>query len=475
LTKQSRRQERRVAPEWLALALVVCICGGIAVSVAAFNQSFTATVPVTLTSDRSGLVMEPDTKVKMRGVQVGTVSAVTGGVAVASLRLEIDPDQIKNIPANVEARIDSTSLFGQKFVDLTYPKDPSPQRLSAGSVLRSENVSVEVNTLFENVVDLVRQIDPYKLNAILSALSEGLRGRGEQIGQSITDTNEVLLALNSRTDTTREDFRSVKNLSDTYGNAAQNLLAAVAAASTTSTTVTAKAGQLDQLLVNVAGLSRSGVELLGPNKDNFVQTVNLLQPTTSLLMKYNPELTCLLVGTQKTDEEMQRIMGGGNGKSFIIDAALLFGDDPYRNPDNLSIVAAKGGPGGKPGCGSLPDVAKNWPYQYLVTNTGFGDGLDNRPNPGIGFPGYADYLPVTRAVPEPPSIRHPGDPAPGPIPYPGAPPYGAPLYGPDGTPLYPGVPPAPVAAAAAPAAAPQGAPAQTDSAATGSDAPAPPP
>ncbi|NLE78024.1 MAG: MCE-family protein MCE3A, partial [Rhodococcus sp.] len=61
----------------------------------------------------------------------------------------------------------------------------------------------------------------------------------------------------------------------------------------------------------------------------------------------------------------------------------------------------------------------------------------------IGFPGWANYLPVTRAVPEPPSIRYPGGPAPGPFPYFGAPPYGAPLYGPDGTPLYPGVPPHP--------------------------------
>ena len=80
----------------------------------------------------------------------------------------------------------------------------------------------------------------------------------------------------------------------------------------------------------------------------------------------------------------------------------------------------------------------------LVTNTGFGTGLDWRPNPGIGFPGYANYLPVTRAVPEPPSIRNLfGGPAPGPIPYPGAPAYGADLYAPDGTPLWPGLPPAP--------------------------------
>ena len=75
-------------------------------------------------------------------------------------------------------------------------------------------------------------------------------------------------------------------------------------------------------------------------------------------------------------------------------------------PDNLPIVGAKGGPGGKPGCGSLPDVAQNWPVRQLVTNTGFGTGVDWRPNPGIGFPAYANYLPVTRAVPEPPSIRN---------------------------------------------------------------------
>ena len=119
---------------------------------------------------------------------------------------------------------------------------------------------------------------------------------------------------------------------------------------------------------------------------------------------------------------------GGNGKSVVMDVALLFGDDPYRYPDNLPIVAAKGGPGGKPSCGSLPDPSANYPVRALVTNTGWGTGLDIRPNPGIGFPGWANFFPVTRAVPEPPSIRYLGPPAPGPVPYPGAPPYGAPLY-----------------------------------------------
>ena len=91
----------------------------------------------------------------------------------------------------------------------------------------------------------------------------------------------------------------------------------------------------------------------------------------------------------------------------------MLGNDPYRYPDNLPIVAAKGGPGGKPGCGSLPDVSKNFPVRQLITNTGWGTGLDIRPNPGIGHPCYAELLPRdprgARAARDPRCIRAAGD------------------------------------------------------------------
>jgi len=181
------------------------------------------------------------------------------------------------------------------------------------------------------------------------------------------------------------------------------------------------------LLLNTIGFADAGINLLAPNTGTLVRAVDTAEPTTDLLMKYNPVYTCLLLGGKWFLDNGGYDTIGGNGRSVVIDAAFLLGDDPYRYPQNLPVVAAKGGPDGRPGCGSLPDATKNFPVRQLVANTGFGTGLDWRPNPGIGFPGWAHYFPVTKAVPEPPRIRYPGGPAPGPPPpYPGAPPYGAP-------------------------------------------------
>ncbi|MGB8502023.1 MCE family protein [Mycobacterium sp.] len=431
-------------PAWWTLILLTAIIGIIALTSALFSGSFKAYVPVTLMSDRAGLVMDVGSKVKMRGVQVGRVSQITGAKNRVSLKLEIYPDQVKYIPANVGARIRATTLFSTKYVDLIYPSDPSHKRLAAGTVIESENVGTEVNTVFQNLVGVIDQIDPAKLNGVLSALAEGLRGRGPTIGQAITDANQVLVAVNQRGETVRADWQAVKGFSDTYDAAAQDILRVLDAAGTTSTTITNNSQALDSMLTSVIGFSRSGIDLVGSNKDNFVRAVDVLDSTTSLLMKYNPELTCMLVGAKTAlDTGYLDATGGADGKSLVLDTALLLGADQYRYPQNLPVIGAKGGPGGKPGCGSLPDVAANWPLRQLITNTGWGTGLDIRPNPGIAFPGYANYFPVTRGMPEPPSIRYPGGPAPGPIPYPGAPPYGAPQYAPDGTPLYPGLPPAP--------------------------------
>jgi len=437
-------RDPRLHPRWWTLIFIALIVGMVVLVSLLFAGTLKSYVPVTLTSDRAGLVMESGAKVKMRGVEVGRVSQIRSAPDAVRLELEMYPDQTQFIPANVEARIRATTAFGAKYVDLIYPSDPTTQRLSAGAVLRSQNVSVEVNTVFQNLVGVINRIEPAKLNGILTAWADGVRGQGEAIGTATTAANRVLREINPRSETIRQDWQAFRGFNDAYSGAAQDILATLDAASTTSTTITEKAAALDALLLNVIGLSNSGIQLIGPNQQNLIDSINTLRPTTDLLLKYNPTFTCMLVGAHWLLENGFYASIGGNGRTAILDAGLMLGDDSYRYPDNLPIVGGKGGPGGKPSCGSLPYVDKNFPVRQLVMNTGFGTGLDVRPNPGIGFPGWANFLPTTRAVPEPPSIRNlEGGPAIGPVPYPGAPPYGAQLYAPDGTPLWPGLPPAP--------------------------------
>ncbi|HEY0229185.1 MAG TPA: MCE family protein, partial [Mycobacterium sp.] len=171
---------RRVAglhPALWTLMLVTVIIGILWVTAIAFNEDFRSYARVTITSDRAGLVMEPYAPVRFHGVQVGRIASIQPSNPV-KLQLELYTDQLKYIPANVGAQINAPTVFGAKYVELLAPPDPSPKRLTTGAVLKSRNVSVEANTVFQNLVGVLTQIDTAKLNSVLSALAEGLRGKG---------------------------------------------------------------------------------------------------------------------------------------------------------------------------------------------------------------------------------------------------------------------------------------------------------
>ena len=97
-----------------------------------FEGTLRETIPLTLVSDRAGLVMENGAKVKLRGVQVGEVESISAEPArtdLSKLKLKMDPGPFKYLPSNVEAEIKSSTAFGAKYVDLIVPpttRAPSP-------------------------------------------------------------------------------------------------------------------------------------------------------------------------------------------------------------------------------------------------------------------------------------------------------------------------------------------------------------
>ena len=111
---------------------------------------------------------------------------------------------------------------------------------------------------------MLDQIDPAKLNGVLTALAEGVRGQGERIGQATTDANQVLLALNpARRRRSAQTGRRSRVSATPTALPPRTSSTMLDAASTTSATITDNAKPLDALLLNVIGLSSSGIALLG--------------------------------------------------------------------------------------------------------------------------------------------------------------------------------------------------------------------
>ena len=69
------------------------------------------------------------------------------------------------------------------------------------------------------------------------------------------------------------------------------------------------------MLLATIGFSNSGISLLAPNQANLIKAINVLEPTTNLLYKYNPEYTCLLVGAKTLLDKGGYEAPGGNGRS----------------------------------------------------------------------------------------------------------------------------------------------------------------
>ncbi len=341
----------------LVLIVVVVLAVGL------FQDSFTRSVPVTVIADRAGLVMYPNAKVKINGAQVGKVDSIEplpdGG---AALHLAIDPATVDVIPANVGAEITSSTVFGAKFVELVAPSRPSPAALQAGTVIQGgDNVTVELNTVFQKLVSVLSAVEPAKLNQTLGALSKSLDGRGDKFGQTLVDLDSALSTLNPALDSLNNALEISPPVFDAFADASPDLLNTVANTTSIGETVIATQDSLDALLVSAIGLADIGTDVLTANRQPLTDVLHLLVPTTDLANEYNPALTCGLGG----------LLPLANGPGIPVPGAVLLqgfflGRERYRYPGNLPKVAAKGGPQ----CHDLPNVGYEQRPPYVVTDIG---------------------------------------------------------------------------------------------------------
>jgi phospholipid/cholesterol/gamma-HCH transport system substrate-binding protein len=135
----------------LGLLFVVGLAAALSMSVLSYRKAFTPAVFVTLHTDHTGLQLNSGADVKLHGVIVGQVRAISANGRDATLRLALDPGDAAQIPDNVTAQMLPETLFGERYVALQTPAQASAAPLRNGSVIDQDHSS--------SAVELQRVID----------------------------------------------------------------------------------------------------------------------------------------------------------------------------------------------------------------------------------------------------------------------------------------------------------------------------
>ncbi|UQE75608.1 MCE family protein [Gordonia sp. PP30] len=363
----TRRSDR--VRKLAAVILVGGLAAIIALAAGQFLGWFTSTQTVTLYAPRAGLVMNPAAKVKLRGVEVGRVATVNNDGNRARLTLDMDSSQLHLVPANVTADIKSNTIFGAKDVNLVIPDSGGKGRLRGGDVIAADHVVVELNTLYQQLVNVLAQIEPDKINVTMGAIDGALSGKGEQLGVALQELTDVLGKTNKHLPELNDLIEQTAGFTGVYADAAPDLLRTVDNATVLGNILVDNTANLDALLINVTGMANTANGVLTTSKKDLMATLTDLNPLMTLLGRQAPGLRCFIIGSSNAVDVATPLLGGKNGM-LLLDAGLIPGQDPYRWPQDLPEVHGDG----PPTCqGGLSDITTKEHVPFYVS--------DNAPQP----------------------------------------------------------------------------------------------
>jgi len=371
--KSAKERKTRTWPDTAAgVGLLLACALLLALIYGQFRGDFTPKTKLTMLAARAGLVMDQGSKVTYNGVSIGRVAGISEvehrGKPAAEFTLDVDPDFVDLIPVNVIAKIQATTVFGNKYVSLTSPKDPAPQRITTANVIDATSITTEFNTVFQTVVELSENVDPVKVNLTLSAAAEALTGLGDKFGQSIVNGNKILDEVNPRMPTIRHDIRQLAALGDIYARAAPDLFDALDNALTTARTLNRHQAELDKALLAAIGFADTGNDIFTRSRPYLERLTADLLPTAHLLDTYSPQVFCTIRNFADIAPRVA-VLESGNHYAAQLGVAIAGTENPYLYPDNLPRINGRGGPGGKPGCWQ-PITRDLWPAPYLVMDSG---------------------------------------------------------------------------------------------------------
>jgi phospholipid/cholesterol/gamma-HCH transport system substrate-binding protein len=159
--------------------------------------------------------------VLMNDVKVGEVKeiALDGNLALVTMTL----DPAADVPRGVTARVRSTSLLGERIVDLVIPEELplSAPALADGDMITDTLVRPELEDLVRVGTDVLAPIAATEIATLVDEGAAGFAGQGENLNQLLGDLTQVVHAYTGQTDEIRSIIGSLNKLNSTLAEEAE--------------------------------------------------------------------------------------------------------------------------------------------------------------------------------------------------------------------------------------------------------------
>ncbi len=293
----------------LFLAIVVAF---VATAIAIYNRAFTASDRVDLITDELAFALPKDADVKVRGVFVGRVADVEPQGDQVLVQMEMDPEFMEQLPANVAGRLLPKTLFGERYVELAFPTDPTGS-LAPGDVVYQDarGNAVELGAVLDGLLPVLEAVPPERLAATLGALNQALAGNGDQLGASFADIGRVFEGITEEMPALESGLRDLATFSQTYSEAVPELIHALDALRTTGNTVVERRGDINHGLVRVAESSTVLAGFLRENRDDLISIAADSRDSLEILAEYSGVIPCSTMQFAETLDRSDEILGVG--------------------------------------------------------------------------------------------------------------------------------------------------------------------
>src|SRR3954467_11317566 len=313
-SERTLRVRRRL--QGVAFLAVVALLLGFTIAVYNKSLPWQSADKVTLMADRIGNQLVVPADVKLDGILVGRVSGVHGTGDHAVMTLQIDKSRIKEIPADVEARILPKTLFGEKFVSLVIPDSDTQGStpLHPGSVIEQDHSkpAIELQTVFNDLVPLLRALKPADLSIALSNLADALRNRGNALGHNLELVNTYFTQFNTDLPNFNHDISAFADLASNYADATPDLMTTLRNFTVNAKTMTEKKDQFAQFLIGTQGFAEEATKVFGDNANRLITLAQVSKPVLDLYASYSQVLECLPNGLAIYDRSrLEQTFGQG--------------------------------------------------------------------------------------------------------------------------------------------------------------------